>query len=111
MPIEAGSASSAVTFAKTPDGLALPIIDVTHPDFAVPDDPASLAAQRDAFIEWDRRNRRLPLFLSKLLMRMAARRSRLVRTLVQSDSSYLDSITTYVMKLGGKHLPPGFDGP
>jgi hypothetical protein len=111
MPTESDPTSDSVVFATAPEGLTLPVIDVTHPDFAVPDDPASLAAQRDAFIEWDRRNRRLPQFLSRLLMQMAARRSRLVRALVQSDSGYLDSITTYVMKLGDKHLPPGFDGP
>jgi hypothetical protein len=25
--------------------------------------------------------------------------------------SYLDSISTYMFKLGADHLPPGFDGP
>jgi hypothetical protein len=28
-----------------------------------------------------------------------------------SDQGYLDSITTYVLKLGPDHLPPGFDSP
>ena len=50
----------AIIFATTADGLRLPITDVTHPVFAIPDDPASLAARRDAFLAWDRRNRRLP---------------------------------------------------
>src|SRR5262245_16197583 len=52
--------SCTVVFATTADGLRLPVIDVTHPAFAVPDDPASLAARRDAFLAWDRRNRRIP---------------------------------------------------
>src|SRR6185436_12416723 len=99
MPTDTRSANGGLVFAETTDGLVLPVIDVTHPDFAVPDDPASLAAQRDAFIEWDRRNRRIPQFLTKLLMQMAARRSRLLRAVTQSDESYLDSISTYVMKL------------
>jgi len=111
MPTDTRSANGGLVFAETTDGLVLPVIDVTHPDFAVPDDPASLAAQRDAFIEWDRRNRRIPQFITLLLMQMAATRSRLLRAVVQSDASYLDSISTYVMKLGDKHLPPGFDGP
>ena len=42
--------SRAVVFATTADGLRLPVIDVTHPAFAVPDDPASVAARRDAFL-------------------------------------------------------------
>jgi hypothetical protein len=32
---------------------------VTHPGFAVPDDLSSLAAKRDGFLAWDRRNRRV----------------------------------------------------
>src|SRR5262249_11146796 len=52
---------------------------------------------------------RMPRFITSLLMRLAARRSRLMRALFESDESYLDSITTYVMKLGADHLPPGFD--
>jgi hypothetical protein len=36
----------AIVFATTADGLRLPVIDVTHPAFAVPDDPASRAARR-----------------------------------------------------------------
>jgi hypothetical protein len=92
-----------VVFATTADGLRLPVIDVTHPAFAIPDDPASLAARRDAFLAWDRRNRRIPAIVTRLLMRLASRRSR--------DKEYLDSISTYMLKLGADHLPPGFDGP
>ena len=102
--------SRAVVFATTADGLRLPVIDVTHPAFAVPDDPASLAARRDAFLAWDRRNRRMPTIITRLLVRLAARRSLLMRRILASDNGYLDSITTYMIKLGADHLPPGFDG-
>src|SRR5262249_38487908 len=103
--------SLAVLFAATADGLRLPVIDVTNPEFAVPDDPASRAARRDAFLAWDRRNRRMPKFVTRLLMRLAARRSLLLRKILVSDNEYLDSISTYMFKLGAYHLPPGFDGP
>src|SRR5262245_10231473 len=103
--------SRAVVFATTADGLRLPVIDVTHPAFAIPDDSASLAAKRDAILAWDRRNRRMPAIVTRLLMRLAARRSLLLRKILASDSGYLDSITTYMVKLGADHLPPGFDGP
>jgi hypothetical protein len=43
-----------VVFATTTDGLRLPVIDVTHPAFAVPDDPASVAARSDSFLAWVR---------------------------------------------------------
>jgi hypothetical protein len=103
--------SRAVVFATTADGLRLPVIDVTHPAFAVPDNPASLAARCDAFLAWDRRNRRMPGIVTRLLMRLAARRSLLLRKILASDNDYLDSISTYMLKLGVDHLPPGFDGP
>jgi hypothetical protein len=103
--------SRHVVFATTADGVRLPVVDVTHPAFAIADDPASLAARRDAFLAWDRRNRRMPTIVTRLLMRLAARRSLLLRKILASDNGYLDSITTYMLKLGADHLPPGFDGP
>jgi hypothetical protein len=103
--------SRALGFATTTDGLRLPVIDVTHPAFAIPDDPASLAARREAFLAWDRRNRRIPAIVTRLLMRLASRRSPLLRKILASDKEYLDSISTYMLKLGADHLPPGFDGP
>jgi hypothetical protein len=103
--------SPGVVFATTADGLRLPVVDVTHPAFSVPDDPASLAARRDAFLAWDRRNRRMPMIVTRLLMRLAARRSRLLRKVMAPDNEYLDSVTTYMFKLGADNLPPGFDGP
>jgi hypothetical protein len=108
--LQAGD-SRAVVFATTADGLRLPVIDVTHPAFSVPDDPASLAARRDAFLAWDRRNRRVPKIVIWLLIRLAARRSLLLRKLSEPGNGYLDSISTYVLKLGADHLPPGFDSP
>ena len=103
--------SRAIAFATTADGLRLPVIDVTHPAFFIPDDPASLAARCDAFLAWDRRNRRVPRIVTRLLMRLAARRSRLLQKILASDNDYLDSISTYMFKLGADQLPPGFDGP
>jgi hypothetical protein len=44
-------------------------------------------------------------------MRLAARRSLLLRKILASDNEYLDSISTYILKLGADYLPPGFDGP
>src|SRR5215468_3836095 len=92
--------SRAVVFATTADGLTLPVVDVTHPAFAVPDDPASLAAMRDAFLAWDRRNRRMPNVITRLLIRLAARRSLLLGKMLASGNEYLDSISTYMLKLG-----------
>ncbi len=103
--------SRAIVFATTADGLRLPVIDVTHPAFAIADDAASLAARFEAFADWDRRNDRVPGTVTWLLIWLAARRSPLLRKILASDNGYLDSISTYMLKLGADHLPPGFDGP
>ena len=102
---------STIVFAPTVDGLRLPVVDVTHPAFAIADGAASLAAMNDAFVAWDRRNRRVPSFVMRLIFRLAARRSALLRKVLASDSDYLDSITTYMMKIGANNLPAGFDSP
>jgi hypothetical protein len=103
--------NARMIFAKAPDGLDLPVIDVTNPRFTVPDDPASLAAQTKAFLDWYRNQSRMPRFIMRWFFRRAARRSRLVRALFQADQGFLDSITTYILKLGVDNLPRGFDSP
>ena len=104
-------AADSLVFATTADGLSLPVIDVTHPAFAIADDPSSLAARRDDFLAWDRRNRRVPGIVMRLLTRLGTRRSPLLRRILASQEDYLDSITTYIVKLGADHLPPDLDGP
>lgn len=100
----------ALVFATTADGLRLPVIDVTHPAFAIADDPASLAARHDAILAWDRRHHRAPAIILRLFLRLAALRSPLLRRILASDDDFLDGITTYMLKLGADHQPPGFDG-
>ena len=87
------------------------MIDVTDPRFAVPDDPDSLRRLFDAAHEEERRNRRIPRFIMRLLLRSAAKTSLLVRAIFSADTTFLDGITTYVMKLGADNLPPPYDSP
>jgi len=98
--------------APTRDGVMLPVIDVTDPRFAVPDDPDSLQSLFARSSEEERRNRSLPTFFMRFLLRRAAKRSLLVRALFGGgDTSFLDGLSTYVMKLGADHLPPPYDSP
>jgi hypothetical protein len=100
----------SIIYAKTRDGLDLPVIDFSNPRFAVPDNPTDYAAQSAAFEAWQRRRQRMPRFLTRFFMRRAARRSSLLRAICQSEQGFLDSITTYILKLGADNLPPGFNG-
>jgi len=97
--------------AKTREGYDLPVIDLTDPRFAVPDDPAAARALHDAFVADERSRRFIPQFIMRMLLRSAARRSRLVRAVFAPQGGFLDGISTYVMKLGPDNLVPPFDSP
>ncbi len=92
----------------TDDGLRLPVIDITRPEFMLPDDPQSVAALDAAAREAERRNALMPRFVMRFMMRSAARRSRLLADIIDPDTSYLAGLTTYIMKLGAANLPPPF---
>lgn len=97
--------------ALTRDGISLPVIDVTDPRFAVPDDPDSLRKLLDAAREEERRNRRIPKFIMQWLLKSAAKRSRLLQPLLAGNATFLDGMSTYLMKLGADNLVPPYDSP
>jgi len=91
--------------APTRQGFTLPVIDVSNPDFFVPDDAASLGALRAELESSERRRKRLPRFVLRWLMRSVARRSLLARELLGGgDVAVLGGMTTYMMKLGAANL-------
>lgn len=96
--------------AATRDGLLLPVIDVTDPRFAVPDDPDGLRRLFAAADAEGQRNRRLPNFVMRWLIRRAAKRSLMLRALFDEDATFLSGLSTYLMKLGADNLPPPYDG-
>jgi hypothetical protein len=100
-----------IATARTREGHDLPVIDVTDPRFTVADDPAATRALYDAFATSERRRRRIPKFIMRMMLSAAARKSRLVRALFAADAGYLDGMTTYVMKLGPDNLVPPYDTP
>ncbi len=102
---------SGLVYAATRDGLHLPVIDVTQPRFAVPDDSDSLRKLLDAARDEERRNRRIPKFIMRWLLKSAAKRSLLLQPLFGGNAAFLDGMSTYVMKLGADNLPPPYDSP
>jgi hypothetical protein len=103
--------AEGVVFAMTEEGYPLPVIDVAHPRFAMPSDPAMVRALQAAFLANEKRLRWMPRFILRMILRSAAKRSRLVRAMFGSDAAFLDGITTYVMKLGAENLVPPYDTP
>jgi hypothetical protein len=107
--MNSANSASDIAYAATDDGLRLPIIDITQPVFALPDDPASLAALDAAYREAEQRYALVPRFVMNFMMRAAARRSRLLADILEPDTSFLAGLTTYIMKLPAETLPPPFD--
>jgi hypothetical protein len=109
MPHSSRCENDAVIYARTREGFDLPVIDVTNPRFAVPDDPATVRGLHDAFVESERMRRLIPKFIMRMMLQGAARKSRLVRALYNSDTGFLDGMSTYVLKLGADNLVPPYD--
>lgn len=103
--------ADGVLFAATEEGFALPIIDVTHPRFHVPEDGPGLEALRDRYFLEEARRRQIPQFVLRLMLRSMAKKSRLVRALFGSKAGFLDGLSTYAMKLGPDNLVPPYDHP
>jgi hypothetical protein len=97
--------------AMTGDGQLLPVIDVTNPAFAVPDNAVAVDVLRNRSLAEERRREPLPKVFTRLFLLFAARRSPLVRALVRPRSAFLDGLSTYALKLGPDNLVPPFDGP
>ena len=106
--MDSANSKSDLVYATTDDGLRLPVIDITQPAFALPDDAASVAALDTAVREAETRNALIPGFVMRFMMRSAARRSRLLADIMEPEATYLAGLTTYIMKLGVENLPQPF---
>ncbi len=103
--------NDGVLHARTREGFDLPVIDITNPHFAVPDDPAAARRAKEAFVAEECGRQYIPQFIMRMMLQAAAGQSRLMRALFNSDSGYLDGINTYVLKLGPDNLVPPYDSP
>ena len=93
-----------VCYAVTDDGLELPVVDVTHPAFDAALSEERLPALVDHFLKEQRRFAKLPRWVRRVLLRFFMRGSRIGRGLRRADGQFLDSMTTYLFKLGPKNL-------
>jgi hypothetical protein len=109
--MQSRSGQADLVYAATRDGCRLPVIDVTHPRFHVPDNLEALQTLRDEVLESERKRRFIPKFVMRWMLQSAAKQSRLVRALFRGDTAFLDGISTYVMKLGAGNLVPPYDTP
>ena len=85
--------------AKTNGGMELAVIDVTNPAFAVTATDAELAAMAEQYIREAGQQHKIPEAL-----REALRSSMLGRGLMAATGTFLDGMSTYMLKLGPENL-------
>jgi hypothetical protein len=88
-----------VVYAKTEEGVELAVIDVTNPAFTVTATDGELAVMAEQYILEAGKQPELPAAL-----REALRDSMLGRGLMAASGSFLDGMSTYLLKLGPENL-------
>jgi hypothetical protein len=96
--------ADAIYYAMTTEGARLPIVDVTHPAFAVTVTDDELAALSESYVLGSRERGAMPAPVLEALQR-----SQLGRGLFAASGTYLSGIATYLLKLGPDNLPDGAD--
>jgi len=99
---------AGVCYAVTDDGVELPIVDVTHPAFAVEKDAAELSAL--LALETTIR-KRVPGPLLRLYRQFFLERSILVRPIKGTSGVFMSGMSTYLAKLGPDNLGKGYAKP
>ena len=91
--------------------LELPIIDVTHPAFAVTLTEAEVEAQVARFLGGPQPYAKLPPFLQRALLGLFLRKSLLARGIRKSEGAFLPGLSTYLLKLGPDNLGDAYAVP
>jgi len=94
--------ANSVCYATTVEGATLPVVDVTHPAFAVTVSDDELDALSEGYVLESRQRSPVPPQVVEAL-----RRSLLGRGLLAASGTYLSGIATYLLKLGPDNLPAG----
>lgn len=93
-----------VHYAVTADGVELPIIDITHPAFALAVSDNDQRGLIDQFMRTDQPLAKLPRFLRRWLLRIILRDSVLAQGLRRAEGAVLGGMSTYLFKLGPENL-------
>src|SRR6202140_4755483 len=86
-------------YATTEEGVKIAVIDVTNPAFAVTATEAELAAMAEQYILEAGQQREVPEAL-----REALRNSMLGRGLMAASGTFLNGMSTFLLKLGPENL-------
>lgn len=100
-----------VHYALTNDGIELPIVDVTHPAFALTVTDTEQRALVKKFLQEKGPFAGLPTFLRSALLRFFLRGSMLANGIRQAQGTFMSGMHTYLMKLGPTMLGSAYAKP
>jgi hypothetical protein len=95
--------SFSTVYARTDEGLQLPVVDVTNPAFTVSASDAELDALADQFVRENQNRPELPAPVRAVLAQ-----SKLGGALMAAAGRFLPGVPTYWLKLGPDQLPEPF---
>ena len=101
----------ALAAASRRDEIELPIVDVTHPAFALALTDEEVAGRVGRSLAERQPFDKLPGFLRRLLLRMFLRKSILGRGIGRAAGSFLSGLSTYLLKLGPENLGEAYATP
>lgn len=90
-----------VYYAIASDGLELPIIDITHPAFAIHLTDAELAEISQHYAQQTKHQKG---FIQRHLFQFFLKRSKLGRGLIGAAGGFLSGMSTYLLKIGADNL-------
>lgn len=96
--------SRSILWVPDEEGMPTPVLDLTHPAFAIEIDDAEVARLADDFVR-----DAVPAPQLSPATRMALHRSRLGRAVLASSGTYLSGMGTYLLKLGPDAFDPDVD--
>jgi hypothetical protein len=100
-----------IAYAFTEDGVELPVIDITHPAFAIELSAAQVSELQAAFRAEIALRSRMPAVLRRFLIRRYLAGSIIGRGLLKASGGFLSGMSTYLMKLGPENLGTGYANP
>jgi hypothetical protein len=95
-------------YAVTDDGLELPVIDITHPAFALQLGDLEVDELLQRHLKDVKNQEKTPAFIRNMFIGIMQRRSFLMRGLSSSAGTYLSGMNTYIMKLGPENLSKSY---
>lgn len=101
---------AGVAYAVTDDGLELPVIDVTHPAFAIDISQGELDRLLQEHLQSVKNQSRLSKLIQPLMLRLMSSRSIVMRGIVDAAGGFMTGMNTYILKLGPDNMGNGYAG-